>query len=821
LATINSSGVIQFSGSSSAGSAGITNSGTMRFSGSSTAASSTIVTSNSLTFHDTATAGSSTITNARDSNLIFYNSSTAGSATIANSGALSFHNTSTAGSASINSGSSLSFFHDSSAGSAIVTNSSVTSFFHNSTAATAAITNSGILNFWDAATAGSSTVTNTGSGALTFLGTSTAGGATIVNDGFIRFDHASSAGSAAIFNDSFIHFLSGSSAGSATINNRYGVSFFGTSTAGSAAITSTSTLFFNESSTAGSASITNSGSLRFYDASTAGTATIISRYYLGFSQSSSTGNATINSAGTLQLWTSDQTGAATVTMQSGGLLIGHGSVGNTVVQAGAIVMPSGGTLRINGSLTFASGSFYSACLCAPISVTGTASLGGATLSLPQAAFQAQTHTLLTAAGGVSGTFTLEPGTTPFASLLYGTNDVTLTIAAYRAGAALAGAGTINNRNAAAGIDRALNAGTTPSSAFDPLLSLYGAALANALDRLPAEAGTGAQSTSFATASTFLGIMLDPMAGARGATASAPGSSLIEMADTGATPAARVAGCWSVWTKAFGQAGRTASDAATGAAGTATSVFGVAAGADRRISPDTLVGFALAGGGTAFGLGGRGSGTGEYFQLGLYGSTRLGDGYVSAAISYGWNRFDVTRTAGLGPLETYTSAPVAHTFGGRVEAGRRFGGRALAVTPYAAIEAIGYASGSYRETFVPPTTGAFALAYAARTTGTVRTELGVRVDGMRAVAPTADLLTFGRIAYAFQANTQRAADASFQQLANSGFTVFGARASTHTMLATLGTEVRLAAGTSATASLDGELGDRHRSIRANLGLRHSW
>ncbi|MCA0317767.1 MAG: autotransporter domain-containing protein [Proteobacteria bacterium] len=820
-ATISGSGTIQFTDSSSAGSATITNSGTMRFSGSSTAGTSTIATSNSLTFHDTATAGSAIITNARDSNLVFYDSSTAGSATITNSGALSFHNTSTAGSASINSGSSLSFFHNSSAGSSIVTNSSVTSFFHNSTAATAAITNSGILNFWDAATAGSSTITNTGSGALTFLATSTAGGATIVNNGFIRFDHASSAGSAAITNDSFIHFLGGSSAGSATINNRYGVSFFGTSTAGSAAITSTSTLFFNDGSTAGSASITNSGSLRFYDASTAGTATITSSNYLGFSQSSSTGNATITSTGTFQLATSNETGAATVTVQYGGLLAGYGSVGTTTIQAGAMIMPSGGTLRINGNLTLAPGSFYGACICAQTTVTGTASLGGATLGLPQALFQAQTRTLLTAAGGVSGTFTLAPGTTPFASLIYGANDVTLTIAAYRAGAALAGTGTANTRNVAAGIDRSLDAGATPPSAFNSLLYLYGGALANALDRLHGEAGTGAQSTSFSTASTFLGIMLDPMAGARGATASAPGSSLIEMADTGATPAARVAAGWSVWTKAFGQAGRTASDAATGAAGTATSVFGVAAGADRRISPDTLVGFALAGGGTAFGLGGRGSGTGEYFQLGLYGSTRLGEGYVSAAVSYGWNRFDVSRTAGLGPLETYTSAPVAHTFGGRVEAGRRFGNRALAVTPYAALEAIGYASGSYRETFVPPAAGAFALAYAARTTGTLRTELGLRVDGMRAVAPTADLLTFGRIAYAFQANTQRAADASFQQLANSGFTVFGARASAHTLLATLGTEVRLATGTSATASLDGELGDRHRSIRANLGLRHSW
>ncbi|MCZ8317030.1 hypothetical protein [Phreatobacter sp.] len=73
----------------------------------------------------------------------------------------------------------------------------------------------------------------------------------------------------------------------------------------------------------------------------------------------------------------------------------------------------------------------------------------------------------------------------------------------------------------------------------------------------------------------------------------------------------------------------------------------------------------------------------------------------------------------------------------------------------------------------------------------------------------------------QAGTQRSTEASFQQLANTGFTVFGARATTHTALGSFGIELRLATGTRLTASLDGELGDRHRSLRANAGISHSW
>lgn len=98
---------------------------------------------------------------------------------------------------------------------------------------------------------------------------------------------------------------------------------------------------------------------------------------------------------------------------------------------------------------------------------------------------------------------------------------------------------------------------------------------------------------------------------------------------------------------------------------------------------------------------------------------------------------------------------------------------------------------------------------------------MRLDSLRAVAQTADLLTFARLAYGFQAGTQRSAEASFQQIATTGFTVFGARASTHTALGSLGLELRLATGTRVTASLDGELGDRHRSLRANAGISHSW
>ncbi|MBN8945011.1 MAG: autotransporter domain-containing protein, partial [Rhizobiales bacterium] len=510
----------------------------------------------------------------------------------------------------------------------------------------------------------------------------------------------------------------------------------------------------------------------------------------------------------------------TLNVLSGGTLIGTGTVGNTAIAAGGTLAPGngGGMLTVQGNLTFAAGSTYRVDIAsAGVSlahVSGTAALAGAVVAnfAPGASIVRQ-YTILDATGGISGGFdpsavaNLPAGLK--ATVSSDSNHAYLNLDIAYSGLPR------NQQNVADGIGASFRGtGSLPL--------IFAALTPGGLTVASGEVATGTQQSAFNGASLFLNLMLDPMAGARGATASAPGSSLIEMSDlsAGPTPAARVEAGWSVWTKAFGQAGRTASDAGLGAAGSASSVFGVAAGADKRIAADTLVGFALAGGGSSFG--GRGSASGDFFQAGLYGSTRLGEGYLSAALAYGWNRFEVTRQVGLGgAAETYMSSPVAHTFGGRLEAGRRFGTRAFAWTPYAAVEAIGYSASAYAERFTAPATGVFALSYAGKTSGTLRTELGLRLDSLTPLAPGADLLTFGRLAYAYQAGTQRSIDAAFQTLANSGFAVFGARPSAHTALASFGAEARFAGGTRVTTSLDAELGDRHRSIRANLGLRHSW
>jgi uncharacterized protein with beta-barrel porin domain len=822
---------LEFRNSASTGSVAITGDGLLYFRDSSTAAAS------HLTIGATA---------------YFYDNSTAGAATMTVNNAVEFRGSSTAANATINAASSsiVWLMDNASAGSAHITTAGQVRLWDSATLGNATLDLSGSAIFSNQSSAGSATITNRSGGQIEFNQSSTAGQANILNLGSMQFSGQASTGTATIDNRNYLSMNttnagaglilnSGTLAvsglwgagglGQITVDNTGGMSIsYASGENGTIHNRSQGTLQFLWNSTGGSASIDNAGTAMFYQGSTAGSATITNSGLLLFMIDASTGGATISSSGRIQMSTTDTAGAGAITLQSGGSLTGYGGVGNTIVASGATFAPAGGTITVNGNLTLNAGSTYAFTAGDTASVSGLATLAGSRLTFQALSFADQTYTVLTH-GSRTGEFTLA-GDGAVATALYGANDVQLTVKGYRAGTALAGLGGRNAANVAGAIDRVIDAtGTQPLVITATLLGQTGAPLAQQLNALTGEAGTGAVATGMSNASTFLGLMLDPMAGARGAMADAPGSSLVEMADVASarTPAARVEAGWSIWTKAYGQAGRTASDAGLGAAGTASSIYGVAAGADRLVSPGLLVGFALAGGGTSFGLGTLGSGTGDFAQLGAYASMRLGPGYLSAALAYGWNRFDVTRNVlALGVTETYRSGPVGHTFGGRIETGRRFslgnpGFGPLAVTPYAAAEAIAYLSPAYRETWAAPATGAFALAYAGRTTATLRGELGARADAVVASAATGDLIAFSRLAYAIQTNPQRAAEAQFQQIAGAGFTVFGARASTHTALATVGVEARFRQGMRANLALDGELGDRHRSLRGSVGLRQSW
>jgi hypothetical protein len=141
--------------------------------------------------------------------------------------------------------------------------------------------------------------------------------------------------------------------------------------------------------------------------------------------------STLVSAGQLLM-----TGAmpSAVTVASGATLAGNGSVGGLALQSGGTVSPSAasgsgvGTLNVAGNFAQASGSTYVAQVIGntadKIAVTGTASLAtGSQLTITtQSAVLGQSYTLLTAAGGVTGQYTVVQSDMPY-RLTYGADSV--------------------------------------------------------------------------------------------------------------------------------------------------------------------------------------------------------------------------------------------------------------------------------------------------------------------------------------------------------------------------------------------------------------
>ena len=102
------------------------------------------------------------------------------------------------------------------------------------------------------------------------------------------------------------------------------------------------------------------------------------------------------------------------TLVSGGVLGGTGTTGDVTANSGGTVAPGNsiGTLNVNGNVTFNNGSIYEAEVNAAgqsdlLNATGTATINGGTVSVitEAGAYGASTqYTILTAAGGVTGTF---------------------------------------------------------------------------------------------------------------------------------------------------------------------------------------------------------------------------------------------------------------------------------------------------------------------------------------------------------------------------------------------------------------------------------
>jgi autotransporter-associated beta strand protein len=543
------------------------------------------------------------------------------------------------------------------------------------------------------------------------------------------------------------------------------------------------------------------------------------------------------------------------TVGNGATLTGSGTVGNTIVNSGALFAPGNGTagssMAVSGNLAFQSGAAYlvqvNPAAASSANVTGTATLGGATVN---AAFASATsisrqYTILSAAGGVSGAFAAVVTNLPTniqTALSYDAHHAFLNLSLN-----FAASGDLNGNQQAVGnaLGNFFNGSGSIPLAFAVLS-------AGGLAQAAGETATGSQQSTFNAMTQFLGVITDPFidgrGGGSGPATSAPAFAADDQANAYAargrnrsaternayamfTKAPLQEGLdprWSVWAAGFGGTQTTDGNTALGSSNTTSSIFGTAAGADYRFSPDTLAGFALAGGGANFSVANGGTGRSDLFQAGAFIRHNIGPAYLSGALAYGWQDITTDRTLNIAGLDHLSAEFNANAWSGRVEGGYRLlapwtGG--VGITPYAAGQFTTFELPAYAERAVSGA-NTFALAYGANSVTDTRSELGIRTDKSFAMQDSSgrqdSVLTLrGRFAWAHDYNPDRSIAATFQTLPGASFVVGGAAQAGDAALTTAAIERKWSNGFSLAGTFEGEFSNVTRSYAGKGVVRYAW
>jgi autotransporter-associated beta strand protein len=820
------------------------------------------------TFLNGTTAGTMLINNQGGGETDFANNSTAGNATIINrnGSATVFRDFATAQNANITvrAGGTTAFQGNSSAGNALITNLSPggffgglgpqpgLGFFDNSTAGQATIVNSGahsVVAFGfpfgvDTSTAGNASITNSNGGNLQFSAFTTAGNATITTlsgSAVAFFDNSTGGFARFITNGTGYVDFSGSvgpnadkriTAGSIEGSGTYYIGAGVTLVVGGNNLSTNLTgviADFNPTPPCGCGPVPGVGNL---EKTGSGTLTLSGvNTYTG---------ATVVNGGFLDVEGSIAS-SHLVTVNSGGALTGAGIVGNTSIAGGGIFLPGNGfgtSTKVQGNLALQSGALYFVQLNSTSStfadVTGAAAAGGNVgVGIDPNALVMKKYMILQAAGGVGGAFAgvSAPGGL-VGTVTYDPTHAYLNLDLnYGAKTGL----NINQQNVANALSSFFNTNGGIPALFTQLTP-------SGLSQAAGEIATGTQQATFNAVNMFLQLLTDPFVSGRSGGITPGGSAQPYAEEESLAYAARKSGSardalariptkaeiarnnlldnrWSVWGAAFGGGANISGDAAVGSNTADVRAFGFAAGADYRISPVTLAGFALAGGGTNFGLNGFGSGRSDMFQAGAFVRHTVGRAYLTGALAYAGQQVTTDRTVTAAGFERLRAQFDANAWSGRVEGGYRYATPWAGITPYAAAQFTTISLPSYAEQVLAGA-GNFALRYNARDVTDSRTELGLRAD--RSLAMQSGILTLrGRLAWAHDFNTDRSAGAVFQTLPGAFFVVNGAAPASDLALASAAAEMKWLNGWSTAATFDGEFANGYHSYAGKGVVRYAW
>ncbi|GMO77750.1 autotransporter outer membrane beta-barrel domain-containing protein [Bradyrhizobium ottawaense] len=539
--------------------------------------------------------------------------------------------------------------------------------------------------------------------------------------------------------------------------------------------------------------------------------------------------------------------ASAAFVNAGGTLAGTGTIAGIDVNGGTLAPGNAAnpysTLSVSGNVTFTAASTYlvqvSSANASLTQANGTGDLGGATV---RANFGTGTlkkqYAIFYAAGGLVGT-TFNPTVVSNMPTVNATLSYDALTAYLNIGLNFTPAGglNVNQQNVANTLTNFFNTTGGIPAAFAALTP-------TGLTTASGELGTGIIQSAINADGQFLNLMLDPtVVGRSGGFAKAGSVAQFAESDNAASYASmrpatarereayamatkapllssQPSSRWSVWTAGYGGSAEVGGNATVGSQDLTARVWGGAAGADYRLSVDTLVGFALGGGGLNYSLANAmGSGSADLFQAGVYGRHNFGPAYVSAALAYGWHDVTTNRTVAPGGFDQLQGRFKADTFSARFEGGYRFTTPLIGITPYAAAQVTNFKLPNYSEVSLNGG-GLFALNYASQSLTDTRSELGLRTD--KSYAMQNGVLTLrGRAAWAHDYNPGRAVTALFQTLPGTSFVVNGARVDADSALVSASAEMKWLSGFSIAGTFDGEFSGNVTSYSGKGVFKYSW
>jgi outer membrane autotransporter protein len=448
---------------------------------------------------------------------------------------------------------------------------------------------------------------------------------------------------------------------------------------------------------------------------------------------SGTGN--LNGATTIMNGTLAMNGSlarSAVTVRTGATLTGAGTVGATTAEKGSTIAPGNNTigqLNVNGNYTQESGSTYQVELdpnsdaSDRISVAGEATVAsGAVLNVTKTTSSpyriGTRYTVVDAAGGLTGTYTVTGETsTPLSAFLglvdtYDTNHAYLTVEQLRD--LTDAAGTPEQTATAGGLESTPgeDSATTGTLKTIVLNSPTDEAAQFALNQLSGEARSSAQTAEIEDGHFVRDAVLGRVRDAFCAVAT-------ERSQSHCTDADR----FGVWGEAFGSRGHTDSDGNTATLNRSTG--GLFVGIDAPAFNGWRLGMVGGFGSSAFDVKDRASsGSSDDYHLGIYSGTQRGRFGFRAGAAYTVHGIVTSRSVTLpGFADTLSgdyNAGTAQLFG---DLGYKIGGGRVALEPFGDVAYVSLHTNAFSERG-----GEAALASDGNSTNVTFTTLGLRPEG---------------------------------------------------------------------------------------------